>query len=133
MASCNSMRCRRRGGCFEREVRPHVRLGGIVALHREVGGLPIERERLRVATHGARAEAHLVVLGAEQDAPQPLCVVAQLGGKPATPEGDRPDEAAAIARDWAEAGATWWIEALWGAESVETVRQRVEQGPPRLP
>ena len=67
-------------------------------------------------------------VAANRTATTPFDIVAE--GK--TP-GDRPDEAAAIARDWAEAGATWWIEALWGAESVETVRQRVEQGPPRLP
>lgn len=49
----------------------------------------------------------------------------------ATP-GDNPDEAAAIVRGWADAGATWWIEALWNAESPATVRQRVEQGPPKI-
>jgi alkanesulfonate monooxygenase SsuD/methylene tetrahydromethanopterin reductase-like flavin-dependent oxidoreductase (luciferase family) len=49
----------------------------------------------------------------------------------ATP-GDRPDEAAAILRGWADAGATWWIEALWNAESADAVWRRVEQGPPRF-
>ncbi len=48
----------------------------------------------------------------------------------ATP-GDKPDEAAAIARNWADAGATWWIEALWNADSPAALRRRVEQGPPR--
>jgi alkanesulfonate monooxygenase SsuD/methylene tetrahydromethanopterin reductase-like flavin-dependent oxidoreductase (luciferase family) len=46
--------------------------------------------------------------------------------------GDRPDEAAEIVRGWVEAGATWWIEALWDAESAESVWRRVEQGPPRM-
>ena len=46
--------------------------------------------------------------------------------------GDRPDEAAAIVRGWADAGATWWIEAMWTAESLAAVRRRVEQGPPRI-
>ena len=49
--------------------------------------------------------------------------------------GDRPDEAAAIVRGWADAGATWWIEALWSAneeaDGPARVRRRVEQGPPR--
>jgi alkanesulfonate monooxygenase SsuD/methylene tetrahydromethanopterin reductase-like flavin-dependent oxidoreductase (luciferase family) len=49
----------------------------------------------------------------------------------ATP-GDRPDEAAAIIRSWADAGATWWIEAMWNAADAAVVRRRVEQGPPRI-
>lgn len=35
---------------------------------------------------------------------------------------------------WAKAGATWWIEALWSQSGVEqdleTVRSRIEDGPP---
>jgi hypothetical protein len=49
--------------------------------------------------------------------------------------GDRPDEAAAVLRPWTEAGATWWIESMWGENSMPTldaVRQRVAQGPPHL-
>jgi len=30
---------------------------------------------------------------------------------------------------WADAGATWWVEALWG-ESEKEVIQRIRQGPP---
>ena len=52
-----------------------------------------------------------------------------------TTPGDRPEEAAAIVRDWADAGATWWIEALWSviedAEGPARVRARLEQGPPK--
>lgn len=29
--------------------------------------------------------------------------------------GDSPEQAAAIVRKWADAGATWWIEAMWTA------------------
>ena len=46
--------------------------------------------------------------------------------------GDDPEKAAAIVRPLAEAGATWWIEALWSATDLEVVRTRVRQGPPRL-
>jgi alkanesulfonate monooxygenase SsuD/methylene tetrahydromethanopterin reductase-like flavin-dependent oxidoreductase (luciferase family) len=46
--------------------------------------------------------------------------------------GDDPGKAAAIVRPLAEAGATWWIEALWSATDLEAVRTRVQQGPPRL-
>lgn len=50
-------------------------------------------------------------------------------------EGVTPGDASAQARDivrpWAEAGATWWIEAMWTAPEPAAVRQRVQQGPPR--
>jgi hypothetical protein len=50
--------------------------------------------------------------------------------------GDDHEQAAAIVRPWAEAGATWWIEAMWGAldkpDGLEAVRQRIQQSPPRL-
>ncbi|HEV2066586.1 MAG TPA: hypothetical protein VGR08_07110, partial [Thermomicrobiales bacterium] len=33
----------------------------------------------------------------------------------------------------AEAGATWWIESRWEApHDVETLRDRIRQGPPKL-
>ena len=66
-------------------------------------------------------------VAASRTATTPFDIVAEG----ATP-GDRPDEAAEIIRGWAEAGATWWIEALWNAESPQAVWQRVEQGPPQL-
>ena len=55
-------------------------------------------------------------------------------------EGETPDDdgerAAAIVRSWAEAGATWWIEARWeaprNAQGLQVVRQRIRQGPPHL-
>ena len=50
--------------------------------------------------------------------------------------GDDPARAAAIVRPWADAGATWWIEALWNeprdAAGLSAVRRRAAQGPPRL-
>jgi alkanesulfonate monooxygenase SsuD/methylene tetrahydromethanopterin reductase-like flavin-dependent oxidoreductase (luciferase family) len=49
--------------------------------------------------------------------------------------GDAPDQAAAVVHEWAEAGATWWIESMWGENSMpalDAVRRRVEQGPPRI-
>ncbi len=51
-----------------------------------------------------------------------------------TPGDDR-ERAAAIVRSWAEAGVTWWIETRWNAldqaDGLETVRRRIQQGPPR--
>lgn len=50
--------------------------------------------------------------------------------------GDDPAKARAIVRDWAEAGATWWLETLWEAprdvDGLKMVRTRIAQGPPQL-
>jgi len=47
-----------------------------------------------------------------------------------TPGADRP-AGADIVRPWADAGATWWTEADWGAR-YDDLRARVEAGPPRI-
>jgi alkanesulfonate monooxygenase SsuD/methylene tetrahydromethanopterin reductase-like flavin-dependent oxidoreductase (luciferase family) len=44
--------------------------------------------------------------------------------------GDDKLEAAKIVSQWAEAGATWWLEALWDANTQGDVRKRIQQGPP---
>lgn len=54
-----------------------------------------------------------------------------------TTPGERPEEAARKVRPLAEAGATWWIEAIWSAVGAETkgadpILERIRQGPPRL-
>ena len=47
--------------------------------------------------------------------------------------GDNPEQAAGIVRPWAEAGATWWMEARWGqGVTLEDLRARIRQGPPRI-
>jgi Luciferase-like monooxygenase len=49
-----------------------------------------------------------------------------------TPGNDR-DRAAAIVRPWADAGATWWMEAMWEAPNhPDDVRNRINQGPPLI-
>lgn len=48
-----------------------------------------------------------------------------------TPGEDR-EKGAAIVRKWQEAGATWWLEAMWESDvTMDDVRERIEQGPPR--
>jgi alkanesulfonate monooxygenase SsuD/methylene tetrahydromethanopterin reductase-like flavin-dependent oxidoreductase (luciferase family) len=53
-----------------------------------------------------------------------------------TTPGDDPAHAAEIVLPWAEAGATWWIEANWDAinkpDCLEQTLDRARQGPPRL-
>jgi len=45
---------------------------------------------------------------------------------------DDPGAAAAAVQPWREAGATWWIEAMWtGDNSVDALRRRIAAGPPR--
>ena len=47
--------------------------------------------------------------------------------------GDDPEKAAATVRPWAEAGATWWIEALWDLpDGPDKLLARLRQGPPRI-
>lgn len=46
--------------------------------------------------------------------------------------GDQPEAAAELVRPFAEAGATWWMEARWGGNPTEEVRARIQQGPPRI-
>jgi hypothetical protein len=48
-----------------------------------------------------------------------------------TPGDDRA-KAASIVGPYAEAGATWWIEAMWSASELESVQTRIAQGPPHL-
>jgi len=46
--------------------------------------------------------------------------------------GDDQKKAASIVRGWEDAGATWWIEAMWAAPQLEDVLARIKQGPPRI-
>lgn len=39
--------------------------------------------------------------------------------------------AGAATRPFADAGATWWIDAEWNEPTVDSVRRRVLAGPPR--
>jgi alkanesulfonate monooxygenase SsuD/methylene tetrahydromethanopterin reductase-like flavin-dependent oxidoreductase (luciferase family) len=44
--------------------------------------------------------------------------------------GEDKQEATQIVRQWAEAGATWWLEAPWEADTQADVLKRIQQGPP---
>jgi alkanesulfonate monooxygenase SsuD/methylene tetrahydromethanopterin reductase-like flavin-dependent oxidoreductase (luciferase family) len=47
--------------------------------------------------------------------------------------GDGPERAASVVRPFAEAGATWWIESSWlPPNTLEDLRRRIGQGPPRI-
>ena len=44
--------------------------------------------------------------------------------------GDDPREAAKIIAPYEQAGATWWIEAMWSTPGADKVLKRIKQGPP---
>ena len=76
---------------------------------------------------GAPAELEALVAAARANlAPpdRPFEIVAQ-GSTPAEREA-----AAAIVAPWARAGATWWVDGDWESATVESVRRRIEAGPP---
>ncbi len=54
--------------------------------------------------------------------PFDIVVEGKTGGLP-------PAQAQAKLAEWAEAGATWWIEGMWEHSEAE-VLQRIRQGPP---
>jgi alkanesulfonate monooxygenase SsuD/methylene tetrahydromethanopterin reductase-like flavin-dependent oxidoreductase (luciferase family) len=45
--------------------------------------------------------------------------------------GDDPAKARAIVADYEQAGATWWIEAMWGKGDAAEVLTRIRKGPPK--
>jgi hypothetical protein len=51
-------------------------------------------------------------------------------------EGQTPGEdlqkGAETVRQWAAAGATWWLESMWENKDMDQVLTRIRQGPPRL-
>lgn len=47
--------------------------------------------------------------------------------------GDDPTRAAEQVRPWIEAGITWWLEARWNNTGPAEIRERIRQGPPRVP
>jgi alkanesulfonate monooxygenase SsuD/methylene tetrahydromethanopterin reductase-like flavin-dependent oxidoreductase (luciferase family) len=68
-------------------------------------------------------------VGAHREADAPFDLV--MGGL--TP-GDDASRAAEIVAPYAEAGTTWWIEAVPDLLTpLEVIRARIRQGPPRLP
>lgn len=46
--------------------------------------------------------------------------------------GEDPARAAELVRPYARAGSTWWMEARWQARTIDEIRLRISQGPPKI-
>jgi alkanesulfonate monooxygenase SsuD/methylene tetrahydromethanopterin reductase-like flavin-dependent oxidoreductase (luciferase family) len=113
-----------------------------------VGGYPSEKSMARAMKYdglipnilkkqnGKLAAAHdlkpahvremMAYVNQHRTAPTPYDVIAEG----ATPAND-PARAKTIVQEWENAGATWWLEALWNASGADEIEARVRQGPPR--
>lgn len=106
----------------QRSMRRAIRWDGILPQAQDPAGRPI-----KLTPNHVRAIADYVARerpAVERE--RPFDIVAE-GTSPA----DDLDAAAAVVEPWAEAGATWWMEADWQGATVESVRRRVLAGPPR--
>lgn len=103
-----------------------------------IGGWPNERSIRRtlrwdgvVAQVKGAAAIREVVDWAERASPtatrdRPWDVIAE-----GTTSAHDPAGARATVAEHEAAGATWWIESDWAHGSVESIRRRIEAGPPR--
>ena len=102
-----------------------------------VGAWPSERSMARVArwdgfvaqvARPADLADAVAWLRAHRDPDAgPLEIIAQ-----GSTSGDDAVAAATIVRPWADAGATWWVDADWETGTVANTRRRIEAGPPRI-
>lgn len=44
---------------------------------------------------------------------------------------DNQEQAVRIVTEYSNAGATWWIKAIWSADDKEQFTRRIVQGPPK--
>ncbi len=94
-----------------------ARFDGLYIASQKANGEPLTPLELREA---------LAYVMTQRTAPSPLDVVF-AGETPANH-----DKGAAIVQPYASAGVTWWLEGIWTERgSVEQMRERIRQGPPR--
>lgn len=84
------------------------------------------RVRMDPIQPGELAEIkRFIDLNRESDAPFDIIVEGRTPAK-------EPAKAAQIVASYREAGATWWIEALWDEPDLEVVLARIKLGPARI-
>jgi alkanesulfonate monooxygenase SsuD/methylene tetrahydromethanopterin reductase-like flavin-dependent oxidoreductase (luciferase family) len=108
---------------FEPSMRRALRYDGLIPMVRGANG-----QMGQPAPGELRAIAADVA--ARRDGASPFDIVVEG----TTPADDRA-KASATARAWADAGATWFNEAIWGTggqDAVEQFRKRIAAGPPQI-
>jgi alkanesulfonate monooxygenase SsuD/methylene tetrahydromethanopterin reductase-like flavin-dependent oxidoreductase (luciferase family) len=105
----------------ERSMRRAIRWDGIIPQAHDEHGHPADLRPDDVRAIAAYASRERPA----SERGRPFEIIAQ-GTSSAT---DR-DAAAATIKPWADAGATWWIEADWQDATVESLRRRINAGPP---
>ncbi len=108
---------------FEASMRRALRYDGLIPMVRGDDG------RMRQPTPGELREIAVSVAERRRDV-LPFEIVVE-GTTPA----DDNEGARAAAREWADAGATWFNEAMWmvsGTDAVNQFRRRIAAGPPRI-
>ncbi len=84
---------------------------------------PVTPEEVRQMADYA-AEQRAEVFAGQEPPPYDIIVEGQ------TPGAD-PERAVEMVRPYAQAGATWWLEAMWETPKPENVLARLQQGPPK--
>jgi alkanesulfonate monooxygenase SsuD/methylene tetrahydromethanopterin reductase-like flavin-dependent oxidoreductase (luciferase family) len=100
----------------ERSVRRALRLDGVMPQTTDVG---------EIRALAARVDRERGPLDADRDRAGGDYAITVEG----TSDPSDPDSVERV-RAFAEAGATWWIEADWNGASVERLRARIAAGPP---
>lgn len=89
----------------------------------------LEKKDGKLAAAHEMTPAHLREMVAyvrqQRTATTPYDVIAE-----GTTPGQDKSRAKAIVQEWEDAGATWWLEAMWNASGTEDIQQRLRQGPP---
>lgn len=104
---------------FEKSLQRALRYDGLIPSARDENG------RMRQATPDELREIVEYVAEHRTDG-SPFDIIV---------EGTTPANETATVREWADAGATWFNEAMWtvwGADAVDQFRRRIAAGPPRL-
>jgi alkanesulfonate monooxygenase SsuD/methylene tetrahydromethanopterin reductase-like flavin-dependent oxidoreductase (luciferase family) len=104
---------------WPKSMRRAIRYDGILP-----AGLGADRKWYEMTPDHIREIKAYVKEHREQETPYDIVVEG-------TTPGDDDETATEAVRPWADAGATWWIEAMWSASDLDAVRERVVQGPPR--
>lgn len=97
-----------------------LKCDGVIVEKRSGGSAPEELTPADVAEIHAYVAAHRTLT-------TPFDIV--VGGKTAGLDAAASEEKL---RPWIDAGATWWIEDIWGRPD-NAIRERIRQGPPPLP